>query len=381
MAKTRDDINKEALALLRKWKRAGVAVSMGVGKTKIGLDHFQLVVNKVQRDHGRMAKALVAAPTKKIMKGWEEEAVKFKVDHLVEGLTFTSYRSLNKHDLSEYDVVYLDECHSLLKASHDVVLSKYTGYVIGLTGTPPKHTGSEKWLMVSKHCPIVYTYLTDEAIEDKILNDYKITVHLLSLDNAKTYRVEVKDKKTKRVKNAWWTSEVENYEYWTEEIENANFEHIRNHKRIMRMTNMKRYPTKEAYAKKLLDESTGKCIVFANTQDQADRLCTHSYHSSNKDAEENMRLFEEGLIDEISCVLQLSQGANIRDLDEGIILHMYGNERQGAQRIGRLLRLNPEDCAYVHILCFKDSIDVKWVNTALADFNQEKITWYDTEIF
>lgn len=104
MAKTRDDINKEALALLRKWKRAGVAVSMGVGKTKIGLDHFQLVVNKVQRDHGRMAKALVAAPTKKIMKGWEEEAVKFKVDHLVEGLTFTSYRSLNKHDLSEYDV-------------------------------------------------------------------------------------------------------------------------------------------------------------------------------------------------------------------------------------------------------------------------------------
>ena len=46
MAKTKDQVRFEALDILRKKKRAGVGISMGVGKTRLGLDHFQLVVNK-----------------------------------------------------------------------------------------------------------------------------------------------------------------------------------------------------------------------------------------------------------------------------------------------------------------------------------------------
>ena len=34
-------------------------------------------------------------------------------------------------------------------------------------------------------------------------------------------------------------------------------------------------------------------------------------------------------------------------------MHAYGNERKTAQRIGRLLRLNPSESAVCHILCYK----------------------------
>jgi superfamily II DNA or RNA helicase len=76
----------------------------------------------------------------------------------------------------------------------------------------------------------------------------------------------------------------------------------------------------------------------------------------------------------------LSEGVNIPELKQGIILHAYGNERKSSQRIGRMLRLNPDDTATIHILCFKDTIDEKWVTEALEGFDQSKITWKDFNI-
>jgi len=95
----------------------------------------------------------------------------------------------------------------------------------------------------------------------------------------------------------------------------------------------------------------------------------------NIDSEDNLKLFKEGKINRLSCVLQLSEGVNIPNLKQGIIMHAYGNERKAAQRIGRLLRLNPDDQAIVHILCYKNTIDEKWVKDALEFFDDSKIEW------
>ena len=143
----------------------------------------------------------------------------------------------------------------------------------------------------------------------------------------------------------------------------------------MRMKAMMEYPSKEKYTKKLMESVNSKCIVFANTQEQADRLCRFSYHSGNKNSEDNLISFKEGKITKLSCVLQLNEGINIPELRQGIIMHAYGNERKASQRIGRLLRLNPKDKAIVHILCYMGTVDEKWVKDALEGFDQSKILW------
>jgi superfamily II DNA or RNA helicase len=120
--------------------------------------------------------------------------------------------------------------------------------------------------------------------------------------------------------------------------------------------------------------------LFANTQDQADKLCKYSYHSNNPQSEVNLDLFKTGKISKLSTVLQLNEGINIPDLKQGIIMHAYGNERKASQRIGRLLRLNPDDKAIVHILCYKDTVDEKWVKDALEGFDQSKIVWKNFNI-
>ena len=146
---------------------------------------------------------------------------------------------------------------------------------------------------------------------------------------------------------------------------------------IMRMKALMDYSTKEDYVKSLTSNLGSKCIIFANTQKQADKLCKHSYHSGNVKSEENLELFSDGRIDKLSCVLQLSEGVTIPNLKQGIIMHAYGNERKSSQRIGRLLRLNPSETAVCHILCYTGTQDETWVTNALKDFDNSKIKFYN----
>jgi len=355
--KNRTDVQSEAVESLLKSKKSGVAVSMGVGKTLIGLKHL---------DSLSAAKVLVVAPKKSIFQSWKDEMVKHSMQHLESSVTFSTYISLNKQDLN-YDVVYLDECHNLLP-SHEPWLDKFQGKIVGLTGTPPKFERSTKGKLVNKFCPIRYSYFVDDAVSDGILNDYKIVVHMLKLGTAKNIMAGGKTKK-------WPTSELESYSYWCDRIERSMNPNETMMLRIQRMKAMMSYPSKEVYAKKLFDSITDKCILFANTQQQAEKLCKHSYHSENPDSEDNLLKFKVGVISKLSAVLQLNEGVNIPELRQGIILHAYGNERKSSQRIGRLLRLNPNETAIVHILCYEGTVDESWVKSALSVFDQTKIIY------
>jgi superfamily II DNA or RNA helicase len=356
----RQDIQFEALSATDGKQKCSVVLGTGVGKTLVGL-------NYINRNSTPLMKVLVVAPKKAIFQSWKDDAEKFDMHHLLGRIVFTTYLSLNKYKPGDFDMVCLDECHSLLD-SHRGFLQLYKGKVLGLTGTPPKYKDSEKGKLVHEFCPVVYTFKADDAIENGILNDYQIIVHQLELDTNKNHPVAMKTKTFK-------TSELDNYKYWSNRLETSSGPvHIL---RVMRMKAMMEYQTKEKYASKLMEVILTKCILFANTQEQADRLCQHSYHSNNPKSEVNLEMFKEGTITKLSTVLQLNEGVNIPNLRQGIIMHAYGNERKASQRIGRLLRLNPDDKAIVHILCYMGTVDERWVKEALETFDQSKILWKD----
>jgi len=357
---TKDEVQLEALAATDGKRRCSVVLGTGVGKTLVGLNH-------IDRNTTPLMKVLVVAPKRSIFQSWKDDAVKFGKEYLLGRMVFTTYLSLNKHNPNDYNAVYLDEAHSLLN-SHRGFLQLYSGKILGLTGTPPKRGYSEKGKLVNEFCPVVYTFKADDAVENGILNDYQIVVHEIHLTKEKVYLAKMGNKN-------FITDEESNYTYWSRRIDvgSGNMHMLR----VMRMKAMMEYPSKEIYTKKLMESINNKCIVFANTQAQADKLCDYSYHSGNKDSEDNLILFKEGKITKLSTVLQLNEGVNIPNLRQGIIMHAYGNERKAAQRIGRLLRLNPDEKAIVHILCYMNTIDEKWVKEALENFDQSKIMWKD----
>lgn len=357
----RDQIQKEALDIALKHKRCGLGISMGLGKTLIGLKY----VDHLKKSNMGKLRVLVVAPKLSIFESWKDDGIKFGIS--TDNIEFSTYLSLPKQNPHFYNVVVLDECHSLLPSSL-LFLENYTGRILGLTGTPPRYSNSDKGRIVSKFCPILYTYITDDAVEDRILNDYRIIVHKMPLSTDSDIRVQTK-------KSDFYTSESKNYYYWTQRIIDATSKKQEQIASIMRMKALMNFKTKERYAVSLFKTIEDKCVLFANTQEQADMFCEYSYHSNNPESEDNLEMFKKGRINKLSCVLQLSEGVNIPDLKAGIIMHAYGNERKSSQRIGRLLRLNPKETATIHILCYSDTIDEKWVTEALKDFDSSKIKY------
>ena len=250
-------------------------------------------------------------------------------------------------------------------------MSQNQSGILGLTGTPPARRGSEKHEMVNKFCPVMYKFGVDDATENNILNDYQIIIHTMMLDQRNNYWKELKGGRKFK------TSELQQYDFWTRKVQDSPPGKAKAIASVQRMKAMMEFPTKEKYAQVLSQQINNKCIIFANTQAQADRLCNHSYHSGNSNSEDNLEMFKNGQIDKLSCVLQLNEGVTVPDLKSGIILHAYGNETKSAQRIGRLLRLNPNDKATCHILMYEGTVDEQWVRSALKSFDSSKIKYYD----
>jgi len=203
-------LQDQVLAQLRGRRLAGVALTMGLGKTLVGL-----------RDMARQPTGqplLVAAPTRAILDAWPQEARKFGLAHLLDRVTFTTYRSLGKAlAAGAFHKLYLDECHALTDA-HAPGLQAHVarqGHILGLTGTPPAQAGSEKGRLVATYCPIVVDYTTDEAVLAGLLNDYRLVVHRLPLRPVRDFSYTTKTGQT------YTTSERERYPYWTGRLARA----------------------------------------------------------------------------------------------------------------------------------------------------------------
>lgn len=361
MSDLKSNVQQEALKEIAKYKRATVVMSMGLGKTLLGLLDMAARFNE-------FSTFLVVAPKKSIYTSWIDDAKKFNLEFLIDHIKFTTYLSLPKQSVN-YQKVYLDECHNLLN-SHSEWLKQYKGDILGLTGTPPTYKDKEKSEMIETYCPIVFSKDLNFAVDNKILNDYKIFIHYLDLDTAKN---------TKFGKG--YASEEVIYKFWSNKLADA----INNPKQnklmiqnlsIMRMRALQSFDSKTNYAKKILYKSSDKTIVFANTKKQADSICKTSYYSGKPNAERNLVDFKLGNVLQLSCVLQLNEGITIPDLKRGIILHSYANNRKSSQRIGRLLRLNPNDTSNIHILCYRNTVDESWVTSALSSFDPNKIYSY-----
>jgi superfamily II DNA or RNA helicase len=359
----RETIQTEAHAESVKHARCSLEVSMRVGKTRIGLMNLQ------SRWFPRI-RALVVAPNKPIFKSWKDEVDKMGIPQIGECIKYSTYRSLPKLNPGDYDIVYLDEYQAILPV-HEKFLAPYKGMILGLTGTGPKEY-TTKGKLIAKYCPVVYRYTVNSAVNDGILNNYRVFIHLLDLETRKIY------KQTSKHGGHWWSSEREVYDYWNDKVEYAINAFDKYQANIMLLKHMKSFPTKMEYAKLLMEYIKHKVIVFANTKEQADEICQYSYHSGNPESKDNLQLFIDDIITKMSCVMQLSAGVTIYGLKACVIMHAYANNNQLAQRLARCLGLESDEVADIHILGYRDTVDIPWILNALEGLDQNKIRYIES---
>ena len=380
--KTKDELHTEALEEISHMKACSVDISMGTGKTRLGLKRIAMLPDD--------AKIFVVVPTRPVEKSWRKEAQDNGYDYLLDDIAFDLYRNLGQYDPSKYALVIFDEIHKV--RDNHVSFLEGCAAILGLTGTRPSDR-SEPGRLISRYAPFVFEYPLDDAIADGMVNDYQITVHLIPLSDEKTiertvektgaiFHVSEKNDYMYRTgiigglekeKDDLWRSRPPGYARRSEQINKA----LRG-KRIGRLTAIKGYESKVKFVEKLLATVGDRTVIFANTKAQADKLCPHSHHSTNKHSDGNTALFNTGGINRLSCVEQLGIGVNLVDARNGIIMHTYSDQSdKGRQRFGRLLRLNPADKCHLHVVCYKGTVDQGWVQSTLSDLDQSKITWID----
>ena len=357
MVVNKDTIQADCLKEIGNNKHCGVELGTGTGKTLLGLKHMS-------KQYHDSIMFLVVAPTLAIHREWKEQAIKHGYSELLSHIKFVTYISLYKEQ-TDYDYVYLDECHNL-KNKHAEWLRLHKGSILGMTGTYPKKRTSESFKVCQEFCTLVHSYNIDEGIADKVLNDYKIYVHMLDLNS----NVYFNSSTNKTI------CETQNYGMWTNLINKAAPSKIKL-MRIMRMKAIQSYETKVNYAVKLLNNQVDKTLVFADYTKQADMICEYVYHSKDKKSDDNLKMFKSGAINKLSSVQQMAEGVNIPELKTGIILHSYSDEKKLKQKIGRFLRLNPTEKCTIHLLCYRNTIDEKWCKNALKDFDNKKIYKYN----
>jgi len=375
--KTQNQVQEEAgKAIVRNNGRGMLVMATGTGKSKVAIDYA-----KMKHHLNPRIKILLVVPTEKLRDvNWKDEFTKWNADFLWEyHLDRSCYVSISKLKDKFYDLVILDEAHNITVNNSQFFKQNIVLACIGLTATPPPEE-IKKALLKEQRLNPVYEVTLDEAVEWGLVSPYKITVVQTSLDsNTRNIKSGTKDK-------VFYTTELKTYEYLTQQIASIDVQTATTAMLARRkMFILKRLhfiyalPSKTMAAQFLLNKVIPvqeRTLIFAGSIIQAETLCEHSFHSKSSNSS-FYDAFKAETINRLSSVRSLNQGENIANLDNALVVQINSKELDIVQRVGRVVRYRNGHLAQIYILCVKNTVDTKWLETALSDFDRSRIEYID----
>jgi superfamily II DNA or RNA helicase len=309
---------------------------------------------------------LICYPDKKIEKSWKEDFDELKYDD--SNVTYSTHLSLKKLVNNKYDIVIVDEIHLLSEAQIEVCkdLFNNNACILGLTGTLSSWT--ERTLEEELNIQVIATYPIEKAIEEGVIVDYKITVITVPLDNVKLNDYKGK-KKTEKKHFDGITWVINKLQYSGGDAMFMRLARMR----IIQSSLAKTNATKALLAK----HKNERVLVFCGTTAIADNLGIPSYHSKSSE-KEMFQEFAEGKGNHLAVVKIGNSGITYKPLDKIIINYFDSNAENLAQKINRCMAMEyntPDKKAHIYIVSSNESIELKWLTSALSFFNKDKISY------
>jgi hypothetical protein len=345
---------KEGIKFLKKHKKGYFNLAMRFGKCKTTIE----LLKKLIPAH---ATVLIAYPDNKLKATWESECELW--DYANPNITYVNFSSLKKYTEYSFDMLVIDEFHSCSDNERDFCheIMKNCDYTLGLSGTVSSDTDME-WDFSE-----IASYTTEDGIQDGILADYQITVHMIGLDD----NVKTPDKKGKL------KTEKQRYAGYTWVIENlkrqgANFMHLALSRNRLSLSSL----GKMNYLKVLLNRISDKrVLVFTGLASVADSIGIPSYHSKSKD-DSAYTGFQEKKHNHLALAAMGKMGVTYTDLDSVILLNFTYNAEETSQILNRAIKLDYSGKkADLHIICLNEAPEVKKLKESLSMLNQEKIKY------
>lgn len=356
-----DKIQSEAvdkcLDFFKKNKKGHLNYGMRSGKTKISLEFLK-------KQYSYFPTILICYPNNLQQETWRNECILW--NYLNHNITYCNFSSLWKYENKIFDVILIDEWHELspleLGYAQNISNNDNITITLALSGTVNKET-QQKWLQLKE----IAKYTTIDGINDGILSDYKITVHIVELDNKIKYLKSKKGLITEKKKYDSYSFVMSNMDY-----KSTMFFHLalaRNRVSISSIGKMN-------YLKKLLEQFKDKrCIVFCGLSSVADSIGIPSYHSKSK-SDQNLQDFNNKKFSHLALVEQGGIGMTYKDLDCVILLNFVGNGSNTSQKLNRGIMLDyANKCSDFRILCINEKSEKNKLEESLSMLDKSKIKY------
>lgn len=306
----------------------------------------------------------------------------FKVNLRQYNIQFDCYQSAYKWKDTKWDLVCADEIHSGLSPVYSqFFLNNQIDKLIGLSATVDRTTKYEengveytKGDLLDKIAPVVFKYTLDQAVKDGASKKLNIFIIEHRLDTTeKSIKAGTKDK-------PFMTTEQAAYDYWDAEFKRALFLpdgpaktfRIRNTS-AARAKILYNLPSKINLVKSLISKLHGKSILFGNSIEALESITPNVIHGKKSELQ-NAKLrsdFDSNTINLIASFKMLKQGANLKDLDNTIIMSYYSKELDLIQQLGR--QRVTDHIGNVFIILTLGTQEVKWLDKAMSNITQYNI--------
>lgn len=361
---------------LEAWVESGeigtIEVITGLGKTKIAME----AIKKLPKD----SKILFLAEVKDRELELEREQAKWGVEDWQ--ITFSCYQSAYKWKGTKWDLVIADEIHDSLTSEYSKFYrnNKY-GSIMGLSATIDEKAIVEevdevkvtKGELLKTIAPVCYTYDINEGQIEGTSRPLDIYVINHELD------IYTKNVVAGNEFKKWYQTEFGAYAYkdmMFRKATNAPLDirerriHVASAARAKLLYNLS---SKVSVVKELVNNIPGRTILFGNSLEALEKV-TPNVISSHKNDKENKQIredFDNGDLDLIAAFKKLKQGANLKDLDNCVIMSYYSKEKDLIQRIGRLR--NNGEIGRIFILVTSSTQEEVWYKRMTESLNEDNL--------
>ncbi|MEI6186931.1 MAG: helicase-related protein [Alphaproteobacteria bacterium] len=331
-----------------------IDLAMRFGKCKVVID--------LLKTYHYNPKIFIAYPDNKLQQTWIDEMNLWGYD--MENVLFVNFSSLKHFRDSAFDFFIIDEFHAASPLEREYCRNIIDASCIALllSGTVSEETKKD-W-----GYPCIAKYTTLEGIDDGILANYLINVHLVDLDT----KIYTEDKKGKR------KTEKQRYDAYTWVIEKLkqdgdNFMYLALARNRLSLSSI----AKKEYTLRLLEKLKDKrVLVFTGLSKAADSLGIPSYHSKSKE-EGVFTAFKEGTINQLALAAIGKVGVTYPNLDSVILTNFTYNAEETSQILNRAIKLDYKDkIADLHILCLNEPAELKKLKESLSMLDSTKINYF-----
>ena len=377
--KTLETKSKEQSNALNAWHTAGyrgsIIAGTGFGKSRCGV----LAVAHALKDGGR---GLVLVPTNQLQDQFADEFRKWGKEHLLSRVEILCYQSAHKLRGEHYTIVVCDEVHLGLSPVYRKFFYINTyDKLLCMTATIPEDVTYQA--ILKELAPTVYAINLDECVKKGLVSPYEIElvpVKLTDVENKAYKKANQSFVHNKYIldpmgghKAFQIANTVIKSKSGTPQEKKAAalfFNAIRQRKAVVQHAEDKLLASKNIVAK----HPGEKILTFSGsngfTNLMAAELDGIVYHSgvSKKQREKALEDFRstDGAI--LCSTKALNQGFDVPDVGIGIIAGLESKALPMIQRVGRLLRFQPDKKGLVYILYVAGSQEEKWMEQATKSF-------------